>query len=77
MKHMAGEVVSVNANTKSLTVKHTGQKKAKDLTFTLIGDAAGHLTDYKPGDSVRVAYVDEAGKLGAQSVMRSKHAAKK
>lgn len=77
LKHMAGEVVSVNADTKSLTVKHTGKKKTKDLTFTLTGDALGHLTDYKPGDSVRVAYVDEAGKLVAQSVTHSKHAAKK
>ena len=77
VKHMAGEVVSVNADTKSLTVMHTGKKKSKELTFTLIGDALGHLTDYKPGDSVRVAYVDEAGKLVAQSVTHSKHAAKK
>jgi Cu/Ag efflux protein CusF len=77
VKHMVGEVVSVNADTKSLTVKHTGKKRAKELTFTLTGDAAGHLTDYKPGDSVRVAYVDEAGKLVAQSLTHSKHAAKK
>jgi len=77
VKHMAGEVVSVNADTKSLTVKHRGKKKAKELTFTLTGNAAGHLTDFKPGDSVRVAYVDEAGKLVAQSVTRRKHAAKK
>ena len=77
VRHMAGEVVSVNADSKSLTVKHTGKKKAKELSFTLTGDAAGHLTDYKPGDSVRVVYVDEAGKLVAQSVTHSKHAAKK
>jgi Cu/Ag efflux protein CusF len=77
VRHMAGEVVSVNADSKSLTVKQTGKKKAKELTFTLTGDAAGHLTDYKPGDSVRVVYVDEAGKLVAQSVTHSKHAAKK
>jgi Cu/Ag efflux protein CusF len=77
VKHMAGEVVSVNGETKSLTVKHVGKKRAKELTFTLTGDAAGHLTDYKPGDSVRVTYVDEAGKLVAQSVTHSKPAAKK
>jgi len=77
VKHMAGQVVSVNADTKSLTVKRTGKKKATELTFTVTGDAAGHLTDYKPGDSVRVAYVDEAGKLVAQSVTHSKQAAKK
>jgi Cu/Ag efflux protein CusF len=76
VRHMVGEVMSVNADSQSLTVKRTGKKKAKELTFTLTGDAAGHLTDYKPGDSVRVVYVDEAGKLVAQSVTHSKHAAK-
>jgi hypothetical protein len=76
VRHMAGAVVSVNADTKSLTVKRTGKKKSKEMTFTLTGDAAGRLTDYKPGDNVRVSYVDESGKLVAQSVTTSKHAAK-
>jgi sulfite reductase alpha subunit-like flavoprotein len=76
VRHMAGAVVSVNAETKSLTVQRTGKKKSKEMTFTLTGDAAGHLTDYKPGDSVRVSYMDEAGKLVAQSVTHGKHAGK-
>jgi Cu/Ag efflux protein CusF len=77
VKHMTGEVTSVNADTKSFTVKHTGKKKAKPLTFTLGADATGQVTDYKPGDSVRVSYVDEAGKLVAQSVTKAKPAEKK
>jgi Cu/Ag efflux protein CusF len=77
VKHMTGEVVSVNADTKSVTVKHTGKKKTKPLTFTLSPDATGQVTDYKPGDSVRVSYVDETGTLVAQSVTKAKPAAKK
>jgi len=77
LKHMAGEVVSVSADSKSLTVKHTGKKKAKELTFSLSGDAAAHVGDFKPGDSVRVGYVQEAGKLVAQTVTHGKAAAKK
>ena len=77
VRHMAGEVVSMNADTKSITVKHTGKRKAKEQTFTVTGDVAAHLTDFKPGDSVRISYVDEAGKLVAQSVTRGKQAAKK
>ncbi len=77
VRHMAGEVVSVNADTKSITVKRTGKRKAKEQTFSVTGDAAGHLADFKPGDSVRVGYADEAGKRVAQSVTHSKHATKK
>jgi Cu/Ag efflux protein CusF len=77
VKHMTGEVVSVNADTKSVTVKHTGKKKAKPVTFTLGADATGQVTDYKPGDSVRVSYVDEAGKHVAQSVTKAKAPEKK
>ena len=77
VKHMAGEVVSVNADTKSLTVKHTGKKKTKSLTFTLGADATGQVTDYRPGDSVRVSYVDDAGRLVAQSVTKAMPSAKK
>ena len=77
VRHMLGEVVWANTDTKTLTVKHTSKKKIKELTFSLTGDAALHVMNYKPGDSVRVTYVDEAGKLIAQSVTPSKKAAKK
>jgi hypothetical protein len=68
LRHMGGQVVSVNSDARTMTVMHTGKKKTKQLTFTLAGDAAAHLADFKPGDSVRVGYVGDVGALVAQSV---------
>lgn len=77
VKHMLGQVVSANSDTRTLTVRHTSKKRIKEHTFSLTGDAAAHVADYKPGDSVRVTYVDDAGRLVAQSIMPSTRAAKK
>jgi hypothetical protein len=60
-----------------MTVKHTGKKKTKQLTFTLAGDAAAHMTDFKPGDSVRVGYGGDMGALVAQTVTHKRQAAKR
>jgi hypothetical protein len=35
LRHMGGEVVSVNSDSRTMTVKHTGKKKTKQVTFTL------------------------------------------
>jgi predicted lipoprotein len=77
MRHMAGQVVTVNAESKTLTVRHTGKKRTKELTFTLAGDAAGHLSDFKPGDSVRVGYLGETGSPVAQSLTHGRRPATK
>ena len=77
LKHMAGEVVSVSADSKTLTVKHTGKKKSKQTTFTVSGDAAAHLGDFKPGDSVRVGYTGDAPNLVARTITTSRHATSK
>ena len=75
--HLAGEVVSVNAESSSITVRHVAKKKFRLMTFALTGDAAAHMSDFKTGDAVKVAYVDDAGRLVAQSIVRSTPAVKK
>jgi hypothetical protein len=77
LRHMGGEVVSVNAEGRTMTVKHIGKKKTKQLTFTLTGDAAAHATDFKPGDSVRVGYAGDMWALVAQTVTHKRRAPKK
>jgi hypothetical protein len=74
LRHMGGEVVSVSSDSRTMTVKHIGRKKTKQLTFTLSGDAAARVADFKPGDSVRVGYVGDMGALVAQSVTHKRRA---
>jgi hypothetical protein len=64
LHHLQGEVVSIGAAAKSLTVKETMKDgKTKDLAFTLdektkvtIQGKAGQLQDLKAGDPVKVSY---------------------
>lgn len=67
-----GEVVSVNQETKTLTVKKTGWlRKSKELTFSVEEKAAPTLADLKPGDRVKVTYIKEDGKLLAQMLSKT------
>jgi hypothetical protein len=75
LRHMGGEVVSVDSDSRTMTVKHVGKKKTKQMTFSLAGDAAAHLADFKPGDSVRVGYMGDVGALVAQTVTHKRRAA--
>ncbi len=64
LHHLQGEVVSMDATAKSLTVKETMKDgKTKEVVFTLdektkvtIQGKAGQLQDVKPGDPVKVSY---------------------
>jgi hypothetical protein len=67
----------VNADSKTMTVKHIGKKKTKQMTFTLAGAAAAHAAEFKPGDSVRVGYMDDMGTLVAQTVTHKRRAARR
>jgi predicted RNA-binding protein with EMAP domain len=63
VKHMAGEVVSVNANTKSLTVKHTGKKKARDLTSLVAAPAVDLVAERAAGHVAAEVVVEDGGDL--------------
>jgi Cu/Ag efflux protein CusF len=79
-KHVTGEVVSVDATAKTITVKG----KDKDLTFTLADNAkvmvqgkAGSLDQLKAGDHVSVKFEEKDGAEIAQEIHTSKAPAKK
>ncbi len=77
---LTGEVVSVDATAKTITVKG----KDKDVTFTLADNAkvmvhgkAGSLDQLKAGDHVSVKYTEKDGAQIAQEVHTEKAPAKK
>jgi len=73
--HLIGEVVSVDQAAKTLTVKHGSSKNAKDMTFMVETDTV--LNDLKPGDHVKIGYVNSSGHLTATTITKNEHTAKK
>ncbi len=65
-RHLTGEIVSVDQSAKTITVKHG--RKAKELTLAVEDAAAGTLADLKPGEHVRIGYVDDHGRMTAKSI---------
>jgi Cu/Ag efflux protein CusF len=74
VRHLTAEVVAVNTDAKTLTVRH-GSKK--EVTFTVAQDAAGPLKDLKPGQRVKVTYQRTGDALTAQAIVAVGHAAAK
>ena len=80
---MVGEVTSIDAASKSFTVKEavkTGE--AKEITFMLgehakvmVMQKAGTINDLKAGDSVTVRYIEKDGKNIAEECHVAKAAA--
>ena len=70
LKTVVGEVVSVDATGKTVTVKHTVSGKSEDMTFGAGEKAAAVLGTLKAGDHVRVAYADVDGKLMASTIAK-------
>ena len=68
VKHLTGAVVSVNQDAKTLTVKRMVKQKEHEYTFAASKDAAATLTQLKPGEQVRVSYVEAAGTMTAESI---------
>lgn len=72
MRHVTGEVVSVNEEAKTLTVKQG--PKGKELTFAVEADATAHLSGLKAGDQVKIGYVKGHKQLMARDIVRSEMA---
>ena len=70
LKTVLGEVVSVDATAKTLTVKHTVSGKSEDMTFGAGEKAVASLEKLKAGDHVRVAYADVDGKPTASTIAK-------
>ena len=67
---LVGEVVSVDATAKTITVKHIVSGKSADMTFGAGEKAAAELGTLKAGDHVRVAYADVDGKPVASTIAK-------
>jgi Cu/Ag efflux protein CusF len=68
--HMTADVISVDPNAKTFTVKKGA--KGKEMTFTAEGDAAAHLSDLKEGDRVKVSYKKDHGQFMATEIAKGK-----
>jgi Cu/Ag efflux protein CusF len=69
-KTVVGEVVSVDAAAKTVTVKHTVKGKSEEMTIGAGEKAATTLGDLKAGDQVRVAYAEVDGKPTASMIAK-------
>jgi len=57
-KNLAGELVSVDQAAKTVTVKHIVDSKPMQLTISVEDSAIATLAQLKPGDQVKVTYVE-------------------
>jgi Cu/Ag efflux protein CusF len=76
LRHLRVEVVAIDQDAKTLTVKRMG-RRAKELTFNVETEATTALTDLKPGERIRVGYVETGGKLMAKTIDKAPQPAKK
>jgi len=76
VRHLTGTVVSVNEEAKTVTVKPTG-RSAHEQTFAVDKAGAATLAQLKPGERVRISYIESAGHMTAESITAVTHAAKK
>jgi Cu/Ag efflux protein CusF len=69
-KSMTGEVVSVDATGKTVTLKHTVKGKAEEMTLGAGEKAVAVLGTLKAGDQIQVAYADVDGKPVASTITK-------
>jgi Cu/Ag efflux protein CusF len=69
-KTLTGEVVSVDAAGKTVTLKHTVKGKPEEVTIGAGEKTAAILGTLKAGDQVRVAYADVDGKPMASTIAK-------
>jgi Cu/Ag efflux protein CusF len=74
ISHVKGDVVSVDQNAKTLTVKKGGLRH-KELTFQVSDPAL--LSNVQTGQTVRVGYVKEGKQMIAKEVVPATTASKK
>ena len=67
LRHVSGEIVSIDASAKTLTVRREGWR-AHEMTLTVAAGAENSLAGLKPGDHVRVGYATEKGQSVAESI---------
>ena len=69
-KSLAGELVSVNQAAKTVTVKHMVDSKPMQMTMNVEDSAVATLAQLKPGDQVKVTYVEMGEKRIVKSIVK-------
>ena len=67
VKTVAGELVSIDQKEQTVTVRHMVGTKPARITVHVEESAAASLTPFKPGDHVKVTYVE----TGAKRIMKN------
>jgi Cu/Ag efflux protein CusF len=70
-KSLMGEFVAADQAAKTVTVKHMVDKKPMQLTFSVEDGALSTLTQLKPGDHVKVTYVEMGEKRIIKSIVKA------
>jgi Cu/Ag efflux protein CusF len=70
-KTLAGELVAFDQTAKTVTVKHTVDKKPMQVTFSVEDSAVAALAQLKPGDPVKVTYVEMGEKRIIKSIVKA------
>ena len=69
-KNLAGELVSVDQAAKTVTLKHMVDSKPMQLTMAVEDGAMASLAQLKPGDQVKVSYVEMGEKKVIKSIVK-------
>jgi len=69
-KSLTGEFVAADQAAKTVTVKHVVDKKPMQLTFGVEDGALSALSALKPGDPVKVTYVEMGEKRIIKSIVK-------
>jgi len=69
-KNLAGELVSVDQAAKTVTLKHMVDSKPMQLTMSVEDGAMANLAQLKPGDQVKVSYVEMGEKRIVKSIVK-------
>ena len=69
-KNLAGELVSVDQAAKTVTLKHMVDSKPMQLTMSVEDGAMASLAQLKPGDQVKVSYVEMGEKRIDKSIVK-------
>ena len=70
-KSFTGELVRADQAAKTVTVKHMVDKNPMRLTFGVEDGALSALAGLKPGDQVKVIYVETGGKRIIKSIVKA------
>lgn len=69
-KSLAGELVAFDQTAKTVTMKHMVDKKPMQVTFSVEDGAVAALAQLKPGDPIKVTYVEMGEKRIIKSVVK-------